>query len=205
MELNPIRQLGDTEANIERSDDYHKKNSSKSVRQSLRRLSQSAAEAKSEPNTLCWKNLSIGVIPKKGLKDKTIIKNVSGEISSGFWAIMGGSGSGKSTLLNCLSCRIQPDRFKFEGVYLYNGMRYDTKAVRSFAGYVMQDDLLHAEFTVDETVMFNAMLRLPEETTLEDRISQKDYVLELMGISHVKEVIIGDSRSCCTYTYFPLV
>ena len=151
-------------------------------------------EAKAEPNEITWKNLSIGVITKKGAPEKAIIKNISGNISDGFWAIMGGSGSGKSTLLNCLSCRLQLNRFKFKGIFLYNGMTYDSKAVKSFAGYVMQDDLLHAELTVDETLMFNALLRLPEATLLEDRTSQKDYVLDLMGISHVKDVIIGDSR-----------
>ena len=48
-------------------------------------------ERSSIPATLVWAD------------GRKLLLNMNGEISGGFWAVMGPSGSGKSTLLNALS------------------------------------------------------------------------------------------------------
>ncbi len=48
----------------------------------------------------------------------------------------------------------------------------------------MQDDVLHAEFTAEETLLYAARLRMPGELTFEDRKQRVVEVMELMGIIH---------------------
>ncbi len=54
------------------------------------------------PIVLTWRDLNVFAFGGK----KQLLHNLSGKVSSGFYAIMGPSGSGKSTLLNTLSCRL---------------------------------------------------------------------------------------------------
>ena len=59
----------------------------------------------------------------------------------------------------------------------------------------MQDDVLHAEFTVYETIWYAAYLRLGsawDNKTREERINK---LLELLEIDHRRNVIVGDTRS----------
>jgi ATP-binding cassette subfamily G (WHITE) protein 2 len=59
----------------------------------------------------------------------------------------------------------------------------------------MQDDLLHAELTVAETVSYAAQLRLARKCSKQELMARENYVIELMGLDHVRDVIIGDSRT----------
>ena len=56
------------------------------------------------PTVLAWKDLTVSV--KQGANTKTLLDNISGTITGGFWAIMGASGGGKTTLLSTLSLRL---------------------------------------------------------------------------------------------------
>mmetsp|Transcript_2884 Transcript_2884/g.4016 ORF Transcript_2884/g.4016 Transcript_2884/m.4016 type:complete len:104 (+) Transcript_2884:138-449(+) len=59
----------------------------------------------------------------------------------------------------------------------------------------MQDDVLHAEFTVYETIWYAAYLRLGsawDSKAREDRINE---LLALVEIDHRRNVIVGDTRS----------
>lgn len=62
------------------------------------------------------------------------------------------------------------------------------------SAYVLQDDLLHAELTVAETISYAAQLRLADICEEEERVGREQEVIKLMGIEHVKDVIIGDTR-----------
>ena len=64
----------------------------------------------------------------------------------------------------------------------------------SLVGWYEQDDVLHAELTVAETLSYAAKLRLPPTFTDEERTDRENEVLRLMGITHVSKVIVGDSR-----------
>lgn len=70
--------------------------------------------------------------------------------------IMGGSGVGKSTLLNILSGQIQPDRGKItiNQYHLY----FDRYRLKSYIGFIPQDDLLFEELTVYQNLYYNAKL-----------------------------------------------
>ena len=91
--------------------------------------------------------------PKRGKPIKYIINNIKGCVSGGLWGIMGASGSGKTTLLSVLSLRLDTHRMKIEGDVRINGKTYDKNLLKAMSGYVMQDDLIHAELTVHETLM----------------------------------------------------
>eukprot|EP00299_Pterocystis_sp_00344_P019877 c9825_g2_i1.p1 GENE.c9825_g2_i1~~c9825_g2_i1.p1 ORF type:complete len:636 (-),score=175.65 c9825_g2_i1:75-1727(-) len=107
------------------------------------------------------------------------------------WAIMGPSGSGKSTLLNALACRLDAS-FSMSGDLRMNGRPYTNTELKRWAGYVMQDDLLNAYLTVEETLNYTATLRLPNLTPAE--ISERvAFVLKEMGITHCKDIVVGNT------------
>ena len=143
------------------------------------------------PIILSWSNMT--VTTKKEPR-KTLLDNISGSITGGFWAIMGASGGGKTTLLSTLSLRLDSNVIDVVGEFRLNGAKYSKHILKSMSAYVMQDDLLHAELTVFETLSYAANLRLPKGFTKEQRADRVEEVLALMGISYCKEVIIGDTR-----------
>jgi ABC-type multidrug transport system ATPase subunit len=76
-------------------------------------------------------------------------------------AIVGGSGAGKSTLMNALSgFRPAP-----QGSVLFNSEDYyqNLSVYRSTLGYVPQDDIIHRDLTVEQTLFYAAKLRLPRD------------------------------------------
>ncbi len=130
-------------------------------------------------------------VRSKKNKDKFIIKSASGSITGGFWAIMGSSGSGKTTLLSTLSCRLDAKVMDIEGDLRMNGKTYSTHLLKEMSAYVMQDDLLHPDLTVGETLYYASYLRLPKTFTQEDRDKRSAEVLQMMGITHCKNTIVG--------------
>jgi ATP-binding cassette subfamily G (WHITE) protein 2 len=125
---------------------------------------------------------------------KILLNDISGSITGGFWAIMGASGGGKTTLLSTLSLRLDTNYMDITGEIRLNGREYSRQMLKTMSAYVMQDDLLHAELTVWETLSYAAQLRMGSSTTREQRTQRIEELLGLMGISHIKEVIIGNSR-----------
>lgn len=155
-----------------------------------RAVTYSAAMPDNTPTVLTFSNLSVQT---KTSTPKVLLNNLSGSITGGFWAIMGASGGGKTTLLSTLSLRLDPSFMHIDGDIRLNGREYSANVLKAMSAYVMQDDLMHAEFTVAETLNYAAQLRMKTASNAErqDRIEE---VLELMGISHVQNVIIGNSR-----------
>jgi ATP-binding cassette, subfamily G (WHITE), member 1 len=105
------------------------------------------------PAVLAFDNVSVSTKPKRGKPVKFILNKIRGCISGGLWAIMGASGSGKTTLLSVLSLRLDTNRMNIDGDVRINGKVYNKNLLKSMSGYVMQDDLVHAELTVVETLM----------------------------------------------------
>ena len=106
----------------------------------------------------------------------------------------GASGSGKTTLLSTLSLRLSSNAMNIGGEIRLNGREYDTAILKSMSAYVMQDDLLHAELTVEETLGWAALLRMPRVTTSEKRAKRVEEVISLMGIEHCRTTIVGNTR-----------
>ena len=92
--------------------------------------------------------------------------------------------------MNSLACRLDVNTI-VEGDMRLNGSTYDNAELKRIAGYVMQDDLLSAYLTVEETLMYTAELRLPRNFTDKQRRDRVEDVMKDLGITHVRKAIIG--------------
>eukprot|EP00595_Chromulina_sp_UTEXLB2642_P001674 CAMPEP_0196765552 /NCGR_PEP_ID=MMETSP1095-20130614/9544_1 /TAXON_ID=96789 ORGANISM="Chromulina nebulosa, Strain UTEXLB2642" /NCGR_SAMPLE_ID=MMETSP1095 /ASSEMBLY_ACC=CAM_ASM_000446 /LENGTH=351 /DNA_ID=CAMNT_0042123797 /DNA_START=17 /DNA_END=1069 /DNA_ORIENTATION=+ len=146
------------------------------------------------PVSLSWRNLIVATKSNKAKVQKQLLNNLSGNITGGFWSIMGSSGSGKTTFLSALALRLDTFRMHMSGDVLLNGKPYGKYELKSMSGYVMQDDLVHSQLTIGETLSYTARLRLPNGTTAQERSARIDDVLDLMHIAYARDVIVGDSR-----------
>jgi len=138
------------------------------------------------PVVLTWRDLNVFAFGGK----KQLLHNLSGKVSSGFYAIMGPSGSGKSTLLNTLSCRLDSN-MTCNGDVRLNGMPYTNKELKWMSAYVMQDDLLNGQLTVEETLTYAAELRMDRGTPHTLIMERVEAVMHEMNVLHVRNVIIG--------------
>ncbi len=96
-------------------------------------------------------------------------------------AVIGPSGAGKSTLSGVVTGNITPA----SGVVLFNGMDVHRQSglLRSRIGFVPQADVVHGPLTVQQAVMFAARLRLPDDTSHEERLTRVSAVLSELGLS----------------------
>jgi ATP-binding cassette subfamily G (WHITE) protein 2 len=157
----------------------------------IRALTTTPLDNENSPTILTFSNIRVST--KTGNK-KVLLHDVSGTITGGFWAIMGSSGGGKTTLLSTLSLRLDPSFMEIQGEIRLNGREYTKKTLKAMSAYVMQDDLLHAELTVAETLHYAALLRMPESQPMEEIRAREAEVLKLMGISHCSDTIVGNTR-----------
>nr|DAD46025.1 TPA_asm: hypothetical protein HUJ06_004255 [Nelumbo nucifera] len=117
-----------------------------------------------------------------------ILNGVSGSVSPGeMLALLGPSGSGKTTLLTALGGRLGG---KLGGSITYNGKPFSV-LVKRMTGFVTQDDVLYPHLTVTETLVFTALLRLPNCLTKEEKITHAEVVISQLGLSRCKNSIIG--------------
>jgi ATP-binding cassette subfamily G (WHITE) protein 2 len=156
-----------------------------------RRMTFSPLSNPDAPTVLTFTNVT--VVAKGNKRARRILDGLSGTITGGFWAIMGASGSGKTTFLSTVSLRLDANYMDITGEFRLNGREYSRADLKAVSAYVMQDDLLHAELTVYETLWYAAMLRMGN-TTNELRGKRIGEVLALMRIEHCRDVIIGNSR-----------
>ena len=104
---------------------------------------------------------------------KQILYDISGIFKPGMNAILGPTGSGKSSLLDILADRKDPRGL--QGQILIDGLSKPAD-FKYRVGYVVQDDIVSGTLTVRENLAFSANLRLPQETTKE----QKDAIIQLV-------------------------
>jgi ABC-type multidrug transport system ATPase subunit/pSer/pThr/pTyr-binding forkhead associated (FHA) protein len=103
-------------------------------------------------------------------------------------AVMGPSGCGKSTLLKALNGDAPPTsgNVYIGGLELNENFDY----LKTQIGYVPQDDIVHRELTVEQSLFYAAKLRL--ENTSNENIRQKiNQVLTDLNIDHIRENIVG--------------
>ncbi|TYI42019.1 hypothetical protein ES332_A01G069000v1 [Gossypium tomentosum] len=114
---------------------------------------------------------------------KFILKGVNCEARPGqVTAIAGPSGAGKTTLLDILAGKIPPCEVS-SGEVLVNGKPIDVKVFRRVSGYVTQDDTLFPLLTVEETLMYSALLRLPGGR--KEAGSRVKELMKELGLEHV--------------------
>jgi ABC-type multidrug transport system ATPase subunit/pSer/pThr/pTyr-binding forkhead associated (FHA) protein len=104
-------------------------------------------------------------------------------------AVMGPSGCGKSTLLKALNGAAPPT---FGRVYICGlelNQNYDY--LKTQIGYVPQDDIVHRELTVEQSLRYSAKLRL--QNSSEEQINAKiDQVLSNLKINHIRHQLVGE-------------
>ncbi|CAK1549241.1 unnamed protein product [Leptosia nina] len=140
---------------------------------------------KRPPVDLAFTDLTYKVQEGRKSNVKTILKSVSGRLRSGeLTAIMGPSGAGKSTLLNILTGYKTSG---MEGSITVNGMERNLSSFRKLSCYIMQDNQLHGNLTVEEAMKVATSLKLPSATTKEDKEEVIQEILETLGLSeHLK-------------------
>jgi ABC transport system ATP-binding/permease protein len=120
---------------------------------------------------------------------RTILGGVSLSLPAGsFTAIIGPSGAGKSTLLSALNGARPAD----SGEVLLNGadLYRSFARLKSVLGYVPQEDIVHRELTVAQSLEFTARLRLPPRTTAVERRKRVADVLATLELTdHAKTPI----------------
>ena len=103
--------------------------------------------------------------------------------------VVGQSGGGKSTLVDAIAGY----RPASQGQVLVNGVdiykHFD--AVRSQIGFVPQRDIIHTELTVYQALDYAARLRMPADTSPEERHQRVSEVLDDLDLVHRKDVQIS--------------
>ncbi|WVY99419.1 hypothetical protein V8G54_025489 [Vigna mungo] len=130
-----------------------------------------------------------GLFRKNGeTVEKEILKGVTGVVEPGeMLAMLGPSGSGKTTLLTALGGRLGG---KLHGSITYNGEAF-SNAMKRNTGFVTQDDVLYPHLTVLETLIFTALLRLPNSITKEKKVEHAKGVIDQLGLTSCKDSIVG--------------
>ncbi|CAM6115385.1 unnamed protein product [Calypogeia fissa] len=152
-----------------------------------KRLSRIPFAARLGAVVLSWTNMTV-----KSRDGKIVLDDLSGQVHTGFTAIMGPSGSGKSSLLNTLACRMDKSA-SVSGKIRLNGKEYTNADLKRMSGYVMQDDLLNPHLTVDEILWYTVKLKL-EPTFTEAELAEKvNTVVKQMGLDHCRTTVIGSA------------
>lgn len=109
--------------------------------------------------------------------------------SNSLLAVMGPSGCGKSTLLKALNGESpgSSGQVYIGGQELNRYFDY----LKMQIGYVPQDDIVHRELTVDQSLWYSGKLRLPQLT--DQQLSAKiNQVLDELNISHIRSNMVSN-------------
>ena len=106
-------------------------------------------------------------------------------------AIVGPSGSGKTTLLSAITGIAPAD----SGDVLLDGVDFHAQleANRSMVGIVPQEDVVHGELTVEESLRWAGRLRLGQDVSPAEVDVAVDRVLAELGIRDIRHSRIGDA------------
>jgi ABC-type multidrug transport system fused ATPase/permease subunit len=138
---------------------------------------------------VAFENLCLTV--KVGKKEVNVVDNVTGRLRSNtMTAVMGGSGSGKSSLLNALCGRAFYGRVT--GTVTINGNDTLIEEHKAVIGFVPQDDIVYADLTVKENLLYAGRLQLP--ATKEEEIAElAEVTMASLGLSRIANSLVGDA------------
>jgi len=106
-----------------------------------------------------------------------------------FIVVVGQSGGGKTTLVDAIA-GYRPathGRVFVNGIDVYQNF----DAVRNEIGFVPQRDIIHMELTVHQALDYAAQLRMPRDTTPDEREKRINEVLDDLDLTHRKDVQIS--------------
>jgi ABC-type multidrug transport system ATPase subunit/pSer/pThr/pTyr-binding forkhead associated (FHA) protein len=100
-------------------------------------------------------------------------------------AVIGPSGAGKSTLIKLIGGATKPSA----GVVSFGGhdVHAEYASMRSRIGMVPQDDVVHRQLTLEHALNYAAELRLPPDTSVEDRREVVERVLDELELTKHKK------------------
>ncbi len=104
-------------------------------------------------------------------------------------AIVGPSGAGKTTLLEAIA-GIAPatsGSVRFDGI----DMHTHPGTFRNVLGYVPQEDIIHAELSLQRTLQYSARLRLPSSTTRAEVDDAVHHAIDAVGLTGQVDVRVG--------------
>lgn len=114
------------------------------------------------------------------IKDKEILRDINIDIPrNSFVSIMGPSGSGKTTLASILSGRLIPSN----GKATIDGK--NAKDIKREIGFVLQENLLFSDLTVEDTLLYAVKLRC----TYLDQQEQMDKIQEIVSLLRLEKVL----------------
>ncbi|UZQ50299.1 ABC transporter ATP-binding protein [Clostridium kluyveri] len=118
----------------------------------------------------------------KQYKDKIAVNNVSLNISSGVWGLLGANGAGKTTLIRMIAGIMVPT----SGRILYDGIEIGVLkgAYRDILGYLPQDFGFYPEFTVMDYLKYIAALK---GLTKDDTKAKIDKLLQILTLTEVRK------------------
>lgn len=121
-------------------------------------------------------------------KEKTILNGLTGMVCPGeLLAMLGPTGSGKTTLLTALGGR---HTGKLSGKITYNSRPF-SGSIRRRTGFVTQQDTLYPHLTVTETLLFTALLRLPNSMANDEKVEHVERVITELGLTRCRNSMIG--------------
>ena len=123
-------------------------------------------------------------------KDLNILQDISVVFKPReFIVVVGQSGGGKSTLLDAIAGY----RPATHGNVSVNDtdIYHHFDAIRNDIGYVPQKDIIHMELTVYQALDYAAQLRMPSDTTPEERHKRVMEVMDDLDLVHRKDVQIS--------------
>jgi ABC transport system ATP-binding/permease protein len=137
-------------------------------------------------STLSVRGLSRKIGPIQLLDDVSFTV-FSGEVI----AVVGPSGAGKTTLLNAIAGIAPAD----DGDVLFDRRNFHTLLAndRSLVGIVPQDDVVHAELTVAESLYYSGKLRFPSDVDQGAIQAEVNRVLAELDITHIADSRVGDA------------
>jgi len=122
---------------------------------------------------------------------RRILDDVTGEFpESSLVALMGPSGGGKTTFMNALCGRASYGNVT--GTIKINGKEGGVTDFPHLVGFVPQDDIVHADLTVHQNLLYNARLRLPASASYDEIVLHVNQVVKTLGLEHVAHNVVGD-------------
>jgi ABC transport system ATP-binding/permease protein len=122
-------------------------------------------------------------------RGRTLLSHVSLRLPpASMTAVAGPSGAGKTTLMRLLSGQLAAAA----GSVSYNGadLAGCRQAWAALMGYVPQEDIVHADLTVDEALGYQARLRLGQGSPPAVRDARVERVTSLMGLAEQRAQLV---------------
>ncbi|MGZ9234313.1 MAG: FHA domain-containing protein, partial [Anaerolineales bacterium] len=124
-------------------------------------------------------------------RDLNILQDISVSFQPReFIVVVGQSGGGKSTFVDAVAGyrpATPPSRVLVNDIDIYT--HFD--AIRNDIGFVPQKDIIHMELTVYQALDYAAQLRMPGDTSTEERHKRVEEVLQDLDLLHRKDVQIS--------------